>query len=72
MPKIIMKMFVERYFDYKYYDIDLEMVKIQQSYYFLASGNFCHLLLITYANRLDPDQERGNDGPDLDPNHSTP
>ena len=37
MPKIIMKMFVEWYFDYKYYDIDLEMIRIQQSYYFLAS-----------------------------------
>ena len=29
---------------------------------FLASGKFCHLL-ITFSNRLDPDQDRQNDGP---------
>ena len=34
---------------------------------FLASADFCHLL-ITFANRLDPDQDRQNVGPDLDPN----
>ena len=34
---------------------------------FLASGNFCHLL-ITIVNRLDPDQDRQNVGPDLDLN----
>ena len=33
-------------------------------YSFLASGNFCHLL-ITFANGLDPDK---NKCPDLDPN----
>ena len=33
---------------------------------FLASGNY--LLLITLANSLDPDQDRQNAGPDLDPN----
>ena len=34
---------------------------------FLASGDFWHLL-ITFANSLDPDQDRQNVGPDLDPN----
>ena len=34
---------------------------------FLASGNFCHLP-ITFANSLDPDQDRQDVGPDLDPN----
>ena len=33
----------------------------------LASGDFC-CLLITFANSLDPDQDRQNVGPDLDPN----
>ena len=37
---------------------------------FLASGNFFRLL-ITFANSLDPDQDRQNVGPDLDPNHMT-
>ena len=32
---------------------------------FLASGDFCRLL-ITFANGLDPDQDRQNVGPDLD------
>ena len=32
---------------------------------FLANGNFCHLL-ITFANSLDPDQDRQDVGPDLD------
>ena len=31
-----------------------------------ASGEFCHLLM-TFANRLDPDQARQNVRPDLDP-----
>ena len=31
---------------------------------FLASGDFCRLL-ITFANSLDPDQDRQNVGPDL-------
>ena len=35
--------------------------------YFLASSDFCHLLK-TYANSLDPDQDRQNVGPDLDSN----
>ena len=35
---------------------------------FLASGHFCYLL-ITFANSLDPDQDRQNVGPDLVPNH---
>ena len=33
----------------------------------LASGDFCRLL-ITFANSLDPDQDRQNVSPDLDPN----
>ena len=33
----------------------------------LASGDF-YRLLITFANSLDPDQDRQNVGPDLDPN----
>ena len=34
---------------------------------FLASSKFCHLP-ITFANSLDPDQDRQNISPDLDPN----
>ena len=38
----------------------------------LTSGNFCGGkfcgLLITFANSLDPDHDRQNIGPDLDPN----
>ena len=37
---------------------------------FLASGDFCFLLL-TFANSLDPDQDRQNVSPGLDPNHLT-
>ena len=33
---------------------------------FLASGEFCRLL-IRFVNRLDPEQDRQNVGPDLDP-----
>ena len=33
----------------------------------LASDDFCHLL-ITFTNSLNPDQDRENVGPDLDPN----
>ena len=36
---------------------------------FLASGNFCQVLI--FANSLDPDQDRLNVGPDLDPNRLT-
>ena len=35
---------------------------------FLASADFCRLQ-ITFANNLDPDQNRQNVGPDLGPNH---
>ena len=35
---------------------------------FLASGHFC-CLLISFANILDPDQDRQNVGPGLDSNH---
>ena len=34
---------------------------------FLTLHDFCHLLL-TFANSLDPNQDRVNVGPDLDPN----
>ena len=37
---------------------------------FQASSDFCHLL-ITYANSLDPDQDRQNVGPDPDQNRLT-
>ena len=46
----------------------------KESYFinsFLASGDFSRLLLITFAKCLDPDQDRQNVGPDLDPNHLT-
>ena len=33
----------------------------------LDIGKFCHLMII-FANSLDPDQDRQNVGPDLDPN----
>ena len=38
--------------------------------YFLASGEFCGLR-ITFANSLDPDQDRHSVGPDLDSNRLT-
>ena len=34
---------------------------------FPASGDFCRLLII-FANSFDPDQDRQDVGPDLDPN----
>ena len=34
---------------------------------FLASGDFCYLLII-FANSLDPYQDRHSVGPDLGPN----
>ena len=37
---------------------------------FHVRGNFCHQL-ITFANCFDPDQDRQNVGPDLDPNSLT-
>ena len=33
-------------------------------------GIFCHLL-VTFPNSLDPDHDRQNVGPDLDPNRLT-
>ena len=42
--------------------VNPDMVKSSNSFH--ASGDFCHLL-ITFANSLDPDQERQNVGPDL-------
>ena len=44
--------------------------KYQQVVLYLTLCPLC--LLITFANRLDPDQTRKNDGPDLDPNCLTP
>ena len=38
--------------------------------YFLASGDFCRLL-IAFSNSLDTDQNQTNVGTDLDPNHLT-
>ena len=35
---------------------------------FFASSDFCRHMLITFANSLDPDQNRQYDGSDLDPN----
>ena len=37
---------------------------------FYASVDFCRLL-IAFANSLDPDQDRQNVGPELDPNRLT-
>ena len=34
-------------------------------------GGDIYRLLITFANSLDPDQDRQNVGPDLDPNRLT-
>ena len=39
-------------------------------YSFLACNDFC-LLLITFANSLDPEHDRQNVGPDLDTNSLT-
>ena len=36
----------------------------------MLTGKFCRLL-ITLANNLDPDQDRQNVGPDMDPNRLT-
>ena len=44
--------------------------KIVYLNFFLASGEF-HSLLISFANSLEPDQDRQNVGPDLDTNHLT-
>ena len=38
--------------------------------YYLSSSYFCRLL-ITFANSLNPDQDRQEVGPDLDPNWLT-
>ena len=39
---------------------------------FLASDEYCHLRLITFANNFDQDQGRQNVGPDLEPKRLTP
>ena len=44
----------------------MEDIRAQLNY-FLACGDF-YRVFITYANSLDPDQDRQNVGPDLDPN----
>ena len=48
-------------------DIEMCLRKLHMVNSLLASGNFCYLL-ITFANSLNPDQDRHNVGPDLDPN----
>ena len=45
----------------------MHMVRMKLNILKVASGNFC-CLLITFANSLDPEQDRQNVGPDLDPN----
>ena len=45
-------------------------LKIQPLIVTRSRLEFC-LLLITFANSLDPDQDRQNIGPDLDPNRLT-
>ena len=49
---------------FEFWPVVLENVDITS---FLACGNF-RRLLITSANGLDPDQDRQNVAPDLDPN----
>ena len=46
------------------------MLPRQSVNFYLFSSDFCCLLL-TFANILDPDQDRHNVGPDLDPNRLT-
>ena len=48
----------------------LILMLVESFHSYLASGYFCRLL-ITFTNSLDPDQERQNVCPDLDPNHLT-
>ena len=48
-------------------DTDMLQCSKQPLNYFLASDDFCRLLA-AFANSLDPDQDRQNVGPDLDPN----
>ena len=56
---------VDQYSQYKLNGNSVSIILRLNS--FLASGNFYHLL-ISFANSLDPDQDRQNVGPDLDPN----
>ena len=50
------------------YNVDKNFVFIMRSFNsFFSSSDFCHLL-ITFANSLDPDQDRLCVGPDLGPN----
>ena len=44
----------------------LEVFSLQSLNSFLAIGDFC-CLPISFPNSLDPDQDRQNLGPDLDP-----
>ena len=48
-------------------DVEMCLRKLHMVNSLLTSGNFCYLL-ITFANSLNPDQDRHNVGPDLDPN----
>ena len=50
--------------------MNYSFIIVYDSLSFLASDNFC-CLLITFPNSLDPDQDRQNVGPDLDPNRLT-
>ena len=44
-----------------------QALKVESFNSYLASSDFCRLL-IAFANSLDPDQDRQNVSPDLDPN----
>ena len=49
---------------------DLACYIVQRVNSFLASDDLFRLLMI-FVNSLDPDQDRQNVGPDLDPNRLT-
>ena len=50
---------------------EIEISTIDVFNFFHASRDLC-LLMIIFANALDPDQNQQNVGPDLDPNRLTP
>ena len=56
---------VHRYFEDEVESLDKLFKSRLNS--FLAGCNFCHLL-ITFANRLDPDKDRQNVGSDINSN----
>ena len=58
--------------DFKSKSYLIRLVIVSRLNIFLASGNFCDLLIpLKFANSLDPDQDQPNVGPDLDPNSLT-